>query len=68
MNVQRCTSLIDAIATVIMESGMNPRLAQQRAEDAVTAIQGSLIVSQGLEDSSVFVQVMQRLPEELCKA
>ncbi|HEY9802425.1 MAG TPA: TetR/AcrR family transcriptional regulator [Leptolyngbyaceae cyanobacterium] len=58
---------IDAIANVIMESGMNPRLAQQRAEDAVTAIQGALIVSQGLEDSSVFVRVLQRLPEELCK-
>jgi AcrR family transcriptional regulator len=58
---------IDAIANVIIESGMNPRLAQQRAEDAVAAIQGSLIVSQGLEDSSVFVRVMQHLPEEICK-
>ena len=58
---------IDAIATVLIESGMNEGLAQQRAEDAVSAIQGSLIVSQGLDDASVFQRVIQHLPEELCK-
>ncbi|WP_341532091.1 TetR/AcrR family transcriptional regulator (plasmid) [Nostoc sp. UHCC 0302] len=58
---------IDAIAKVLIESGMNEELAQQRAEDAITAIQGSLIVSQGLDDPSVFVRVMQHLPENLCK-
>ncbi|MBW4449090.1 MAG: TetR/AcrR family transcriptional regulator [Spirirestis rafaelensis WJT71-NPBG6] len=58
---------IDAIATMLVESGMDERLAQQRAEDALTAIQGSLIVSQGLDDPSGFQRVMQHLPEELCK-
>lgn len=58
---------IDAIAKVLIESGMDERLAQQRAEDAAIAIQGSLIVSQGLDDPSVFVRVMQHLPENLCK-
>ncbi|MBD2536848.1 TetR/AcrR family transcriptional regulator [Nostoc flagelliforme FACHB-838] len=58
---------IDAIANVLIESGMNEGLALRRAEDAVTAIQGSLIVSQGLDDPSVFVRLMQHLPENLCK-
>lgn len=58
---------IDAIATVLMECGVGEELAQQRAQDAVAAIQGSLIVSQALDDPSGFVQLMQHLPEELCK-
>ncbi len=58
---------IDAIATVLTEYGINEELAQQRAEDAVTAIQGSLIVSQGLDDPSGFVRLMQHLPQELCQ-
>ena len=58
---------IDAIATVLVESGMDERVAQQRAEDAVSAIQGSLIVSQGLDDPSGFQRVIQHLSEELCK-
>ncbi|WP_336230885.1 TetR/AcrR family transcriptional regulator [Scytonema sp. PRP1] len=58
---------IDAIATVLIECGMNEGLAQQRAEDALTAIQGSLIVSQGLDDPSGFVRVIQHLSEELCQ-
>jgi hypothetical protein len=47
---------------------MDERVAQQRAQDALTAIQGSLIVSQGLDDPSGFVRVTQYLPEELCKS
>lgn len=58
---------IDAIANVLIESGLNKELAQQQAEDAAIAIQGSLIVSQGLDDPSVFVRVMQQLPDNLCK-
>jgi AcrR family transcriptional regulator len=58
---------IDAIATVLIECGMDERVAQQRAEDAVSAIQGSLIVSQGLDDPSGFQRVIQHLSEELCK-
>lgn len=58
---------IDAIAAVLRESGMDEELAQQHAEDAVIAIQGSLILSQGLNDPSAFQRVMQQLPKELCR-
>jgi TetR/AcrR family transcriptional regulator, lmrAB and yxaGH operons repressor len=58
---------IDAIATVLMESGMDAKLAQQRGEDGVIAIQGALILSQGLHDSVPFQRVIQQLPQQLCK-
>lgn len=58
---------IDAIATVLIEAGMDRELAKQRAEDAAIAIQGSLILSQGLEDSAPFQRVIQQLPKELCR-
>lgn len=56
---------IDAIAAVLIESGMDEKLAQQRGEDAVIAIQGSLILSQGLDNPVLFGRVIQHLPEEL---
>lgn len=56
---------IDAIATVLIESGVDEVLAQQRGEDAAIAIQGSLILSQGLDDPSPFQRVIQQLPTEL---
>lgn len=59
---------IDAIAQVLMESGMNPELAQQRGEDGVIAIQGALILAQGLGDPSAFQRVMQQLPQQLCRS
>lgn len=56
---------IDAIAAVLIESGMDEKLAQQRGEDAAIAIQGSLILSQGLDNPVPFQRVIQHLPEEL---
>jgi hypothetical protein len=60
-----CRTWIDAIANVLMESGMDKKLAQQRGEDAVITIQGALILSQGLNDPSPFQRVIQQLPKEL---
>jgi AcrR family transcriptional regulator len=57
---------IDAIARVLIEDGMDAELAQHRAEDAAIAIQGSLILSQGLKDPSPFRRVIQQLPTQLC--
>ena len=58
---------IDAIATVLIESGMDATLAQQRGEDGVIAIQGALILSQGLHNSVPFQRVIKQLPQQLCK-
>lgn len=56
-----------AIATVLMDSGMDETLAQQRGEDGVMMIQGALILAQGLQDPAPFQRVMQQLPETLCR-
>jgi hypothetical protein len=38
---------MDAIATVLIEAGMDENLARQRGEAGVIAIQGALILAQG---------------------
>jgi TetR/AcrR family transcriptional regulator, lmrAB and yxaGH operons repressor len=59
---------IDAIAAVLIESGLEQELAYQRAEDMAIAIQGSLILSQGLNDPAPFQRVIQELPAKLYSA
>jgi TetR/AcrR family transcriptional regulator, lmrAB and yxaGH operons repressor len=57
--------LIAAIGGVLREAGFAPHVAQTRAEDAVVRIQGALVVSRALHDSSLFTRLLQRLPAEL---
>lgn len=56
---------INAIANVLIASGTDQKLAQQRGEDAIIAIQGALILSQGLNDSAPFQRMVQQLPGQL---
>jgi AcrR family transcriptional regulator len=58
---------INAIATVLIEAGMDEELAQQRGEDGVIAIQGALILAQGLDNPAPFQRVIQQLPEQFCQ-
>jgi AcrR family transcriptional regulator len=57
---------IEAITAVLVEAGMDEELARQRGEDGALAIQGALILSQALDDPSLFQRVMQQLPTQLC--
>ena len=56
---------IEAIATVLVQAGLAQTLAQQRAEDGVIAIQGALILAQGLGDPAPFQRIIQQLPAYL---
>jgi TetR/AcrR family transcriptional regulator, lmrAB and yxaGH operons repressor len=66
---------IDAIATILVEAGMDAATpcgyleehARERGEDGVIAIQGALILSQGLNNPTPFQRVMQQLPQILCR-
>lgn len=58
---------LDAIAKVLTQSGMEAELAKQRAEDMAIGIQGSLIVSQALDDSSLFRRTIEQLPTKICQ-
>jgi TetR/AcrR family transcriptional regulator, lmrAB and yxaGH operons repressor len=61
------TKWIDAIAQVLIKAGGDRKLAQQRAEDAIIAIQGALIVSRGLRNYAPFQRVLQQLPQQICQ-
>jgi AcrR family transcriptional regulator len=58
---------IDAIASVLISAGLDETLAQQRGEDVAIAIQGSLILSHGLNDFVSFERVIKQLPQQLCQ-
>jgi len=56
---------IAAIAAVLMAEGMEANVAKQQAEKAVILVQGSLILSQGLNDVQVFKRIIGDLVTEL---
>jgi TetR/AcrR family transcriptional regulator, lmrAB and yxaGH operons repressor len=56
---------IEAIATVLITTGIDETHARYRAEDAIIAIQGALIVSHGLKDFDLFQRVLKQLPQQL---
>lgn len=58
---------IAAIAQVLIEAGFDQTTAQQRGEDALIAIQGALILAQGLGDPAPFQRVMGGLAQDLCR-
>jgi TetR/AcrR family transcriptional regulator, lmrAB and yxaGH operons repressor len=48
-----------------MAEGMEENVAKQQAEKAVILVQGSLILSQGLNDVQVFKRIISDLSTEL---
>lgn len=61
----RLQMLVDEIAAVLVEAGLDAELAQQRGEDAVMTIQGALILSRGLDDPTPFQRALAQLPDRL---
>ena len=58
---------IDAIASVLITEGLDKNLAAECAENAVVMIEGSLILSQGLNDFTAFQRIVKQLPQQLCQ-
>ncbi len=56
---------IDSLAKIAIEAGVNPKIARQRAEDAVLQIEGALVLSRGLNNTEIFKRVLKHLPEML---
>ncbi len=56
---------IDGLAALAIQAGVPARLARERGEDAVGAIEGALIVAAGLNDAAVFRRRLARIPGEL---
>lgn len=57
--------LIGAIQGVLVEAGIPPDIARERAEDGVVGIQGALVVVRILEDTGPFERLVRTLPERL---
>jgi hypothetical protein len=51
---------IAAIAAVLMAEGMEENVAKRQAEKAVILVQGSLILSQWLNDVKIFKRIIGR--------
>ena len=58
---------IEAISNVLIAAGLDETLAKQRGEDAIIAIQGSLILCHGLRDFAPFERVLRQVPQRLCE-
>jgi hypothetical protein len=56
---------IAAIAEVLIAGGMEENVAKRQAEKAVILVQGSLILSQGLNDVQIFKRIIGDLVTEL---
>ncbi|MBS2002221.1 MAG: TetR/AcrR family transcriptional regulator [Cyanobacteria bacterium SZAS LIN-5] len=55
-------SWIDAMAAVAVEAGVSKKLARERGESAVIAIEGSLVLSRALKNSQIFKREVKNLP------
>jgi TetR/AcrR family transcriptional regulator, lmrAB and yxaGH operons repressor len=63
----RYCAWIGSVAEVLVNAGLDLTTAQQRGEDMVIALQGSLIVAQGLNRPEIFQRSLQQLPQQLCR-
>lgn len=59
---QSLDAWIEAIAGVAVENGLERKLARERAENALIAIEGALVVSRALRDYRIFERVAGNLP------
>ena len=61
------TAWVDAVASMLRESGLPPRTARERAEDAVIRIQGSLVMARASGDPKPFRRTLRNLPQDLLR-
>lgn len=63
----RLTTLEGLLAGIAREAGADPEAAERRAENALIAIHGGLVVSRGLGDTAPFKRVLDELPDTLTR-
>ena len=56
---------IDAFARLGRDGGLRPAIARKRAQEAVAAIEGGLVVSRVLGDTRPFLRSLANLPRQL---
>ncbi|PSB25831.1 TetR/AcrR family transcriptional regulator [Stenomitos frigidus] len=58
---------IDRLAAVLVEAGITPTIAHQRAEEALVQIQGALVLTRGLNSTATFERLLKQSPERLLR-
>jgi len=56
---------IAALASALTRAGRSPDVARADAEEAVSGIQGAIVLSRALDDAAVFTRTVARLKERL---
>jgi hypothetical protein len=56
---------VAALRKLAVESGIPPSIARSRAEDAVAAVEGALILSGALADPTPFRRALRAIPGDL---
>lgn len=62
---QAALAWLDAFATIARSGGANGSMAMQRAQDAVAAIEGGLILTRVTGNNQAFLRAIERLPNTL---
>lgn len=61
------TDWIDALASTLVDGGVEPTIARVRAEEAVVLVQGSLVLCDALRETGPFDRVLRRLAADLLR-
>lgn len=56
---------LDTLAQIVEETGVKPKQARQRAEDAMITIQGALVLVRVTKDTKIFRRAIAKLPQIL---
>jgi len=56
---------INSLTDVLIESGISPAESKKRAENAIAMMQGTLVMSRGMNDTKPFKNFLKNLPEIL---
>jgi TetR/AcrR family transcriptional repressor of lmrAB and yxaGH operons len=59
---------VESFARIARDAGLSPALSRRRAEDAVAAIEGGLIVSRVMHSRHPFLRALLTLPDRLTSA
>lgn len=58
---------IESLATVLVDAGIAPTTARQRAEEAIALIQGALVLTRGLNSTETFERILHQIPKTLLR-
>ncbi|MDJ0590238.1 MAG: TetR/AcrR family transcriptional regulator [Pleurocapsa sp. MO_226.B13] len=56
---------LDTLTQIVEETGVEPKQARQRAEDAIITIQGALVLVRVTKDTKIFQRAIAKIPQIL---